>query len=171
MMLHNIYDRWRAFMVLSPFPREEWPQLRIKVSILNGKFLPLRNFLKTTIFFLQISAASALKNKRSNWGSQRNWLGDYLSLSSEHEESFKYSTAVRATQRDERFNKVMFSSFVRKTNKFNKCADRAILVTDNAIYKLDTMKFKPMKKGMPIQEVKFTVERMKLFIKVCSFQL
>lgn len=56
-------------------------------------------------------------------------------------------------QRDERFNKVMFSSLVRKTNKFNKCADRALLVTDTAIYKLDTAKFKPMKKGMPIQEV------------------
>lgn len=30
-MLHNIFDRWRAYMILSPFPRAEWPQLRTKV--------------------------------------------------------------------------------------------------------------------------------------------
>lgn len=48
---------------------------------------------------------------------------------------------------------VMFSSFIKKTNKFNKCADRALLVSDIAVYKLDTIKFKPMKKGMPIEEV------------------
>lgn len=49
---------------------------------------------------------------------------------------------------------MLFSSFIHKTNRFNKCADRAILITDWAIYKLDITKFKPMKKGMPIQEVK-----------------
>lgn len=49
---------------------------------------------------------------------------------------------------------MLFSSFIHKTNRFNKCADRAILITDWAIYKLDITNFKPMKKGMPIQEVK-----------------
>lgn len=49
---------------------------------------------------------------------------------------------------------MLFSSFIHKTNRYNKCADRAILITDWAIYKLDITNFKPMKKGMPIQEVK-----------------
>ncbi|XKL60916.1 hypothetical protein PGB90_007973 [Kerria lacca] len=129
-MLHSIFDRWWAYMILSPFSREEWPQLRIKIS-----------------------AASALKDKRSNWGSQRKWLGDYLNLTSEHEESNKYNNAIKLLQRDEKFGKVMFSSFIKKTNRFNKCADRAIMVTDGAVYKLDVIKFKPMKKGMPIEEI------------------
>lgn len=55
---------------------------------------------------LQISAASALKGKRSNWGSQRNWLGDYLSLSSENPDWEKYKTAVKIFQREEKFKKV-----------------------------------------------------------------
>lgn len=29
--LKNIYARWRAWMVLKVIPREEWPQLRLKV--------------------------------------------------------------------------------------------------------------------------------------------
>jgi myosin-1 len=48
---------------------------------------------------------------------------------------------------------VLFSSYIQKTNRFNKCADRALLITDSDIYKLETKKFKPMRKGSPIQEV------------------
>lgn len=29
--LRILFDRWRAAMILSPFPRSEWPQLRLKV--------------------------------------------------------------------------------------------------------------------------------------------
>lgn len=52
---------------------------------------------------------------------------------------------------------VLFSSFIHKMNRHNKCADRAILITDWAVYKLDITKFKPMKKGMPIQEVRIVI--------------
>ncbi|XP_069680956.1 unconventional myosin ID isoform X2 [Periplaneta americana] len=76
--LRAIHARWRAWMILRTVPREEWPQLRLKV---------------------------------------------------------------------------LFSSYIQKTNRFNKCADRALLVTDSAIYKLETKKFKAMKKGSPIHEV------------------
>lgn len=48
---------------------------------------------------------------------------------------------------------VLFSSYIVKTNRYNKPADRVLLVTDLAIYKLDGHKFKPMKRGMPIAEV------------------
>ncbi|KAI5745228.1 hypothetical protein M8J76_009372 [Diaphorina citri] len=81
--LRVLFDRWRAAMILSPFPRSEWPQLRLKMS-----------------------AAIALR------------------------------------------------AFVHKTNKFNRCADRALLVTDFAVYKLDSgAKFKAMKRGMSLQEM------------------
>ena len=55
---------------------------------------------------LQISAASALKGRRPYWGSQRNWIGDYLSLSAENAESERYNAAVRNLQREDRFSKV-----------------------------------------------------------------
>lgn len=48
---------------------------------------------------------------------------------------------------------VLFSSYIQKTNRFNKSADRALLITDSNIYKLETRKFKAMRKGSPIQEV------------------
>lgn len=63
---------------------------------------------------------------------------------------------------------VLFSSFIHKMNRFNKCADRAILITDWAIYKLEITKFKPMKKGMPIQEVK---RMFKVKTQVCDFYI
>ena len=68
---------------------------------------------------------------------------------------------------------MLFSSFIQKTNRFDKCADRALLVTDSAIYKLDTKKFKAMKKGSPIQEVHLVVLNIvyiKLsYLKECAF--
>ncbi|KAJ4430702.1 hypothetical protein ANN_19293 [Periplaneta americana] len=62
-----------------------------------------------------------------------------------------WSTAV-STRPSSSANRVLFSSYIQKTNRFNKCADRALLVTDSAIYKLETKKFKAMKKGSPIHE-------------------
>ncbi|XP_075237510.1 unconventional myosin ID [Lycorma delicatula] len=129
--LRAIFDRWRATMILKPYPREEWPQLRMKMS-----------------------AACALKGKRRSWGHERKWIGDYLSVPSENAEYSTYNASVRSLKTTDHFNEVLFSSYIVKTNKFNKCADRALLVTDFAIYKLDMhKKFRPMKRGMPIQEV------------------
>jgi len=48
---------------------------------------------------------------------------------------------------------VLFSSFIKKTNRFNKSADRALLVTDAGFYKLDAKKLNLMKKVLKIQEV------------------
>lgn len=48
------------------------------------------------------------------------------------------------------FKAVLFSAFVTKFNKFNKCAERVLLVTDKLIFKLDTVKFKNMKEGVAI---------------------
>lgn len=44
---------------------------------------------------------------------------------------------------------------MKKINRFNKMADRVIIVTDSAIYKLDgcKKKFKNMKKAVHIKDV------------------
>uniref|UniRef100_A0A1B6DEF2 Myosin motor domain-containing protein n=1 Tax=Clastoptera arizonana TaxID=38151 RepID=A0A1B6DEF2_9HEMI len=129
-VLKKIYDLWRACMILRPYPRVEWPQLRMKIN-----------------------AACALKGKRSNWGQERKWEGNYLSNQSENADYMIYNSSIKQLKSKDHFNTVLFSSYVVKTNKFNKSTDRAILITDYAIYKLDLQKFKPMRRGMPIQEI------------------
>ncbi|XP_046677744.1 unconventional myosin ID, partial [Homalodisca vitripennis] len=128
--LRAIYDRWRAAMVLSVRPRAEWPMFR-----------------------MQINAASALKGRRSNFGLDRKWQGNYLSLAAENPDCQHYNASMRQLKNSDRFDQVLFSSYVVKTNRFNKPAERVLVVTDLAIYKLDVHKFKPMRRGMPIQDV------------------
>ncbi|XP_048478369.1 unconventional myosin-Id isoform X2 [Plutella xylostella] len=53
------YRRWRAYLTLKPIPRDQWPQLKMKIC-----------------------AASALKGRRREWGARRQWLGDYLAQDS-----------------------------------------------------------------------------------------
>ena len=48
----------------------------------------------------------------------------------------------------------MFSCLVRKFNRNNKMAERAIVVTDTSIYKLDGKKFKCLA-SHPIADVSF----------------
>lgn len=128
--IRAIHLRWRAWMILKPTPRPEWPQLKLKIT-----------------------AASALRGKRNVWGQARKWEGDYLCQSQENSRSALYNSSISSLRQSDKFNKVLFSSFVRKTNRFNKQADRALLVTDIYIYKLDSSKFKAMKKGTHISEV------------------
>jgi myosin-1 len=47
-MLQNIHTRWRAFKILSKYPRESWPEMNLKLS-----------------------AMELLKGKRSQWGIER----------------------------------------------------------------------------------------------------
>ncbi|XP_044731284.1 unconventional myosin ID [Chrysoperla carnea] len=128
--LKNIYKKWRAEMILSKIPVEERPQLRLKIT-----------------------AASALKNKRLQWGQARKWEGDYLSRSSENPTASIYIASVNNMKNTEHFKQILFSSFIKKFNKFNKCADRSILITDETIYKLDNLKFKSMKAGIKIADL------------------
>ena len=44
--------------------------------------------------------------------------------------------------------------FIYQVNKHNQCADRAILITDKGIYKLDPKKkYKPLRSIIPFQQV------------------
>lgn len=129
--LRSIFERWWAWMVLRKTPKEEWPQLRLKVA-----------------------AASALRNQRLSYGQERKWLGNYLAKPEENPNFSIFNSSVTNIRNSDKLKDVKFSCFVRKVNKFNKVAQRALLVSDLNIYKLDpTHKFKPMKKGWPISEV------------------
>lgn len=119
-------------MLLRKFPRPDWPQLR-----------------------LQIIAASALKRRRMFWGQDRKWTGNYLSNTNENSNYSNYNSSINSMKMSENFKVVIFSAFVKKFNKFNKSADRAIILTDAAVYKLDGCKnkFRNMKRSIGIKEV------------------
>ncbi|XP_071512839.1 unconventional myosin ID isoform X2 [Panulirus ornatus] len=126
----NIHNRWRAQMILSNVPKTEWPQLRIKVI-----------------------AGDALVGKRVDWGVRENWEGNYLASTKENPEAATFQTAVRNMRNKDGFREVLFSSLVRKINKKDKMAERALLLTDKQIYKLHSKTFKPLRSPIPILEV------------------
>ncbi|XP_017855457.1 unconventional myosin ID [Drosophila busckii] len=133
--LHRIFDHWRAYMILRKYPRSEWPQLR-----------------------LQIIAATALAGRRPYWGQQRKWLGDYLANSLDNSGYEAYTANVKNLRNSgggDSFRQVLFSGFVRKFNRHNKQADRAFIVTDTNIYKLEGIKkkFKDMQRSIAIKEL------------------
>ncbi|XP_053960865.1 unconventional myosin ID isoform X2 [Anastrepha ludens] len=130
--LRRIFNNWRAYMILRKYPRSKWPQLR-----------------------LQIIAATAIKGRRPYWGQQRKWLGDYLANSQENSGYQAYTINTRNLKNSEAYNAVIFSSFAKKYNKHNKSADRAFIVTDTAIYKLDGAKhkFKNMNRSISIKDL------------------
>ncbi|XP_030384214.1 unconventional myosin ID [Scaptodrosophila lebanonensis] len=130
--LRRMFNFWRAYMILRKYPRSEWPQLR-----------------------LQIIAATALKGRRPHWGQARRWLGDYLANSQDNSGYEAYSANVRNLKNSGDFRAVLFSAFAKKFNKHNKQADRAFIVTDTAIYKLEGIKkkFKDMQRSITIKEL------------------
>ncbi|XP_011341843.2 myosin-IA [Ooceraea biroi] len=128
--LRNMYARWWAWMVLRVIPREDWPQLRLKMA-----------------------AGAALHSKRAYWGQDRRWEGNYLSKPDENPQSDVFNSSINNLRNTDHFKAVLFSAFIKKTNRFNKPADRVLVVTEHAVYKLDDVKFKTMKKGMPIAEI------------------
>ncbi|KAK2160949.1 hypothetical protein LSH36_124g01005 [Paralvinella palmiformis] len=122
-LLKKVHRRWRAYMILKPIPLAERPALQLKIY-----------------------AAEALKNRRPNWGSKRTWEGDYLNKSEENPNCVEYSAQMSRLKNHDNFSKILFSSFVKKTNRFTKTADRALVITSSLIYKLDpSKKFKAMR--------------------------
>ncbi|XP_074106186.1 unconventional myosin ID [Cotesia typhae] len=128
--LKMMYARWRAWMILRVIPREDWPQLRLKMA-----------------------AGAALRPKRQYWGQERRWEGNYLAKPDENSQYNIFNSSINNLKNTDHFKTVLFSAFIKKTNKFDKQADRVLVVTEHAIYKLESSKFKNMKKGIPIAEI------------------
>lgn len=93
--LQSMYKRWKAYKLLSPYPRSEWPQLRCKVY-----------------------AASLLWGKRPNWGSERMWRGDYLSSPTENAENACYVVALNNLKNSDRFNQVLINTCLHQIVTF-----------------------------------------------------
>lgn len=89
------------------------------------------------------------------WGQNRKWQGNYLSISSENSQYSAYNASINNMKNSDHFKTVMFSAFVMKFNRCNKSAERAVIVTETGIYKIDgeKNKFKNMKRSIAIKEV------------------
>ncbi|CAH0715856.1 unnamed protein product, partial [Brenthis ino] len=129
-ILQGAYRRWRAHVTLRGVPRDQWPQLQLKVA-----------------------AAGALRGRRPAWGAARHWQGDYLADNSYNDRAAQYQSTMANLHRSQNMGKALFSCKVHKFNRYNKLAERCLLITENAIYKLDASSFKPLKKPTPITEV------------------
>lgn len=78
----------------------------------------------------------------------RFWIGDYLSYGTEHENEVQlkaYCSALSSIHLEHPFERILFSSYIHKINRYNKSSVRALLVTDRFIAKLDIKRFKLLK--------------------------
>ncbi|KAF2368380.1 Myosin head motor domain [Trinorchestia longiramus] len=126
----KIHSRWRAHMILSKVPKEEWPQLQLKVA-----------------------AGEVLAGKRSDWGVQQKWEGNYLSQHTENVAAAKFVDSVRNMRNKDGFKDVVFSSLVLKYNRNNKMCERALVITDRHLYKLHSKSFKPLRAPIEFHDV------------------
>lgn len=129
-VLKSIFNRWRAYMILQRIPPEEWPQLRLKVT-----------------------AAAILSGKRQDIGLKQKWEGNYLAKTGDNDDTAGFVSSVGTLKTRDHFRRVLFSSFVRKINRHNKCAERVLVVTDKYLYKLDNKKFKPLRSPIPLENI------------------
>lgn len=64
-----------------------------------------------------MAACVALRSKRPYWGQERRWEGNYLSQSSENPNANVYNSSMHNLRNTDRFKSILFSAFVRKTNR------------------------------------------------------
>lgn len=129
-LMKKIHRRWWAQKILERWPKSEWPQLRLKIL-----------------------AADVLLGKRVDWGYHRQWTGNYLANTAENAQANAFIGSARSIAARHPYESLLFSSRVRKINRHNKCETRAVMITNNAIFKLDSTRFKAMGKPMHFTSV------------------
>ncbi|XP_009470746.1 PREDICTED: unconventional myosin-Ig [Nipponia nippon] len=127
----RLFRRWRARQIVKNIPPSEMGQIRAKVA-----------------------AMEALAGLRKEWGCQRSWVRDYLSSASDPRGLPFPSPPRLQTLKDKvHFGSVLFSCHVRKINRFGKSRDRAILVTDQHLYKLEPRQQYRVMRALPLSTV------------------
>uniref|UniRef100_A0A8C4DNV1 Myosin IG n=1 Tax=Dicentrarchus labrax TaxID=13489 RepID=A0A8C4DNV1_DICLA len=106
------------------------------------KKLPPSNMLEVRA---KVAALTALSGERKDWGVRRAWERDYLANTSSG-----FIRVSKELRNKDEYSQVLFSSFCRKVNRFNKSTDRGLLITDKYIYKLDPKKQNKVLKKLPL---------------------
>uniref|UniRef100_A0A5F8GZU1 Myosin IG n=1 Tax=Monodelphis domestica TaxID=13616 RepID=A0A5F8GZU1_MONDO len=117
----GLFRRWRARQLVKNIPPSDMAQIKAKVA-----------------------AMGALQGLRQDWGCGRAWSRDYLSSVSSAD------GRVGNLKEKDGFRNVLFSSHVRKVNRFNKSRDRALLLTDKHLYKLEPNKQYRVMRAVPL---------------------
>ncbi|XP_067148657.1 unconventional myosin-Ig [Apteryx mantelli] len=126
-----LFRRWRARQIVKNIPPSDMAQIRAKVA-----------------------AMGVLQGLRKDWGCQRSWARDYLSSVTENPAlALPFARRVQALRDKVHFGAVLFSCHVRKINRFNKSRDRAILLTDQHLYKLDPRQQYRVMRALPLSAV------------------
>ncbi|NXH12018.1 MYO1G protein, partial [Bucco capensis] len=139
----RLFRRWRARQIIKNIPPSAMGQIRAKVA-----------------------AMEVLGALRKDWGCQRAWARDYLSSPVENPGlALPFARRVQTLKDKVHFSSVLFSCHVRKISRFGKSRDRAILVTDQHLYKLDPRQQYRVMRALPLSTVT------KLSVTSCQAQL
>nr|XP_033774299.1 LOW QUALITY PROTEIN: unconventional myosin-Id [Geotrypetes seraphini] len=129
--LRAIYHRWRASQIIKSISPADLPQVRAKVA-----------------------AMETLKGPRADMGLQRAWEGNYLASKRDNPQAVNtFISVTNELKRKDKFMNMLFSSRVRKINRFNKVEDRAILITDRYLYKMDPSRQYKVMNSVPLYNV------------------
>ncbi|NXJ97930.1 MYO1G protein, partial [Corythaixoides concolor] len=153
----RLFRRWRARQIVKNIPPSEMGQIRAKVA-----------------------AMEVLEGLRKDWGCGRSWARDYLSSPGENPGlALPFARRLQALKDKVHFGSVLFSCHVRKVsrggptrpphlghppwvpspvlsrqiNRFGKSRDRAILVTEQHLYKLDPRQQYRVMRALPLSTV------------------
>ncbi|KAL6037560.1 hypothetical protein STEG23_004879 [Scotinomys teguina] len=128
---HVLFSRWRARQLVKNIPPSDMTQIKAKVA-----------------------AMGALQGLRQDWGCQRAWAQDYLSSGTDNPTaSHLFAEQLKALREKDGFGTVLFSSHVRKVNRFRKSRDRALLLTDRHLYKLEPGRQYRVMRAVPLDAV------------------
>lgn len=64
-----------------------------------------------------MAAGAVLHSKRLHWGQNRRWEGNYLSKPDENPHNDVFISSINNLRNTDHFKTVLFSTFVRKTNR------------------------------------------------------
>ncbi|XP_028933147.1 unconventional myosin-Ig [Ornithorhynchus anatinus] len=128
---HGLFRRWRARQLVKNIPPSDMAQIKAKVAALG-----------------------ALQGLRQDWGCQRAWMRDYLSSVTDNPQAATpFAQRLKRLKEKDGFGAVLFSGHVRKVNRFNKIRDRALLLTDRHLYKLEPSKQYRVMRAVPLSSV------------------
>ncbi|XP_057588206.1 unconventional myosin-Ig isoform X2 [Hippopotamus amphibius kiboko] len=126
-----LFCRWRAWQLVKNIPPSDMAQIKAKVA-----------------------AMAVLQELRQDWGCRRAWARDYLSSATDNPiASGLFAQRLKTLREKDGFGAVLFSSHVRKVNRFNKSRDRALLLTDRHLYKLEPGRQYRVMRAVPLDAV------------------
>ena len=132
----KLFHRWRASKVLRRVSQEEWQRVRTKVP-----------------------AYEALKGRRA-CDVTGQWQGNYRVTIQDNADSSANVQSLNTLRSRDSFKLALFFSFVIKLNRNMKQAERAIVVTEKSIYKMEPQKFKASKGPLSLDLVRPTFSLM-----------